>query len=190
MIAQLRGEIVDKLTNSIVVDVNGIGYEVLVSTLDYDQLLENETIKLYTYLAVRENAQDLYGFTSQSAKQLFSLLIGVNGVGPKVALSILSLGEPSHIKNAIASKNVAFVQSASGVGKKGAEKIILDLKDKVSATGDESPLLDDLVTDDDAHAALVSLGYSSAQSYQVLAKLDDKLDTEQRIKQALKELSK
>jgi len=190
MIAQIKGEIVDKLDGAVVIDVGGVGYQVLVTDLDFDQLLLNETVKLYTHFAVRENAQDLYGFTDQAAKRLFNLLISVNGVGPKAGLSILSLGEASQIKNAIASKNVAFIQSANGVGKKGAEKIILDLKDKVGVTGEDSLLLDDLDSQDDAYSALVMLGYSPAQARQALARVDSKLGTEERIKLALKELSK
>ncbi len=188
MIAQLRGEIVDKTANSVVIDVQGVGYEVLLSSLDLDQCSAGQTLKITTYLAVRENALDIYGFLNPAAKQLFLLLTSVSGVGPKVGLSILSLGEPSAIKSAIAQENVAYITSANGVGKRGAEKVIVELKDKVGVAGSASVLLDPASpAGDDAFEALVSLGYSAAQATQSLSGKEGSV--EERIKAALKELN-
>ncbi len=108
---------------------------------DLGLVVAGAEVTLHTYFAVRENAQELYGFIQPESKRLFELLLGVSGVGPKVAMSISSLGEPAEIKSAIASSNVAYVQSANGVGKRGAEKVIVELKDKVGATGDDSFVL-------------------------------------------------
>ncbi len=190
MIAHIAGEVTDKRQGSVVVDVAGVGYEVHVTERDLDSINTKGSVLLHTYFAVRENAQDLYGFMSTESKRLFELLLGVSGVGPKVAMSITSLGEPGQIKSAIAGSNVAFIQSANGVGKRGAEKVIVELKDKVGATGDDSFVLDELYQSDDASAALVSLGYSQVQATQALSKVDATKSVEDRIKAALAELSR
>jgi len=131
MIAHVFGTVAEKFNTSVIVDVHGIGYEVQVSTGDYEKALLNEEVKFYTYHHVREQAQELFGFSSLAAKKLFELLITVQGVGPKAALAVLSLGESETVRNAIANSDSAFVQKASGVGKKTAERVVIDLSDKV-----------------------------------------------------------
>ncbi len=190
MIAHILGEVVDKEAASVIVDVSGVGYEIKTTQKVIDSCNVGESVKFYTYFAVRENAQDLYGFTSKESKRLFELLLSVSGVGPKVAISIAGLGEPGEVKSAIASSNVAYVQSANGVGKRGAEKVIVELKDKVGAIGEDSFILDGLSAGDDAAAGLVALGYSQQQANQALAKVDASLSPEERITTALKELSR
>lgn len=190
MIAHVAGEVTDKNASSVIVDAGGIGYEIHVTEGDLEQIGSGSSVLLHTYFAVRENAQDLYGFLASDTKRLFELLLGVSGVGPKVALSIVGLGNASQVKSAIASSNIAYIQSANGVGKRGAEKVIVDLKDKVGMIGDESFVLDDMSHGDDALAALIALGYSSSQAIQALSKIDSKKDIESRVKGALAELSK
>ena len=131
MIAHLQGTIAEKFINNIIIDVHGVGYEVTVSALDYDSATLGEERKFYTYHAIRENSEDLYGFSSLAAKKIFELLISVQGIGPKAAIAILSLAEAEEVRNAIANANSAFIAKASGVGKKTAERIIVDLRDKV-----------------------------------------------------------
>ncbi len=189
MIAHVVGEVTDKKLNSVIVDVGGLGYEVHVTQTDIEQIKVQSSVRLHTYFAVRENAQDLYGFTSPESKRLFELLLGVSGVGPKVAMSIAGLGEAAQIKSAIASSNVAFIQSASGVGKRGAEKVIVELKDKVGILGDDSFAAEGLAGNDDALEALASLGYSTAQASKALSRVDAGLSVEDRIKAALAEIN-
>ena len=190
MIAHIAGEVADKRVNSVVVDVNGIGYEVHLTERDLEQVGASGRVTLHTYFAVRENAQELYGFLTPESKRLFELLLGVSGVGPKVAMAITSLGEAGQVKSAIAAGNVAYIQSANGVGKRGAEKVIVELKDKVGVTGDDSFVVDQLQSGDDAAAALVALGYSQAEANKALGSVDAQLGVEERIKAALAEMNK
>ena len=189
MIAQLVGEVVDKSSDSLVLDVSGVGYEVKATSTDLDQCLHGTQAKLFTYFAVRENAQELYGFLTLEAKRLFELLLSVSGVGPKVALSIVGLGEPVDVRSAIANNNVAYIVGANGVGKRGAEKVIVELKDKVGRISETMLKSDNLQIRDDALEGLISLGYSRQQAAQCLSRIDSSLSPEQRITQALKELS-
>ena len=190
MIAHVAGEVVDKRISSVIIDVGGIGYEVNLSERDMETVPANGSAKLHTYFAVRENAQELYGFLTADSKSLFELLLGVSGVGPKVAMSIVGLAPAAEVKSAIASSNVVFVQSASGVGKRGAEKIIVELKDKVGVMGEDSFMVDQLNQSDDAVAALVALGYSANEANKALAGVDTGLDVEARVKAALSEMNK
>ena len=131
MIAHLRGKIEEKFGNALILDVNGVGYEISVPTPDFEVCNLGEERKFYTYHQVRENAEELYGFSSLAAKKIFELLISVQGVGPKAAIAILSLAEAEEVRNAIANADAAFISKASGVGKKSAERVIVDLRDKV-----------------------------------------------------------
>lgn len=186
MIAHVSGVLVEKFVSSVIVDVNGLGYEVHVSSLDYEELALGEPVKLYTHHHVREQEQSLFGFTTLSAKRLFELLISVQGIGPKAALSILSLAPSEHVRAAIANGDTGMIQKASGIGKRSAERVVVDLKDKVGlavsvpATGAGAP------THNDALDALVALGYSLADASNALQDVDPALPTEERIKQALK----
>ena len=121
MIAHLHGTITEILPASVIIDVGGVGYEVIISAPDAEQVHLDDKYKFYTYHAIRENGEDLYGFSSLAAKRLFEMLISVNGIGPKAAINILSLGTPEEVRNAIANTDAAFISKASGVGKKSAE---------------------------------------------------------------------
>lgn len=189
MIARIKGVVVEKpAPNQIIVDVNGVGYEVNVPSIEFDDALIDQDIILYTYDHVRESSRDLFGFTNTSSKDLFELLLGVSGVGPRGALAIMSLGEAGQIRKAIAGGNVAFVAGASGVGKRIAERVTVDLKDKVGVVAGQV-VEDGADSGDDALDALKALGYSAGQASQALSKIDGTLDTQARIKAALKELA-
>lgn len=191
MIAHVRGKIVEKFNNALIVDVNGVGYEVTVSALDFDSCSLDEEKKFYTYHSVRENAEELYGFSSLMAKKLFELLISVQGVGPKAGMAILSLAEPEEVRNAIANADAGFISKASGVGKKSAERVIVDLRDKVGipskyGTTEVEYKVGDGETDE-ALDALMALGFSLKEATTALEKIDPKLTVEERIKLALKQ---
>jgi holliday junction DNA helicase RuvA len=188
MIAHVRGEVVEKTGNALIIDAGGIGYEVQVATSDFEGATLGEAIKLYTHDHWRENAHELFGFSHLTAKRLFELLISVSGVGPKMALAILSVGDVESTRSAIALSDVAFIQRANGVGKRIAERITVDLKDKVGAPGTtltpDTPMAG--VPADDALDALLALGYSMQQANEALGQVDASLTVQARVKQALR----
>lgn len=187
MIAHVSGEVVEKTQNSLIVDVGGIGYEVLVATNDFSGAILNQKIKLYTHDHLRENSHELFGFSHLGAKRLFEMLISVSGVGPKMALAVLNLGDSQTIGGAIAAGDSVFVGRASGVGKRLAERIIVDLKDKIGLPGLAANIgTMPHVSGDDALDALLALGYNLQQSNEILNKLDPTLDVQSKVKQALK----
>ncbi|HWT40770.1 MAG TPA: Holliday junction branch migration protein RuvA [Dongiaceae bacterium] len=188
MIAHVTGVVSEKFGNSVIVDVHGIGYEVQVALGDFDSALLEEPIKFYTYHHIREQAQDLFGFSSLAAKKLFELLITVQGVGPKAALSILSLGESETVRNAIASGDSGFVAKASGVGKKIAERVVVDLSDKVGlpVTVSHSTGVSVVPAGDEALEALMALGYTLQDALGALETVPKDLPTAERVTQALR----
>lgn len=183
MIAHLSGQLVEKMPSTLIVDVNGVGYEVQVASADFEQAVVGSQVKVFTHDHLRENAHELFGFSDIGAKHLFEQLISVSGVGPKMALAILSLGDAGGIRSAIAGGDSAFVQRASGVGKRIAERIVVDLKDKVGAVGVSFAQF--MPKGDDALDALLALGYSLQQAGDALKDIDATLETQVRIKQAL-----
>ncbi len=193
MIAHLAGTVTEKFMNSIIVDVHGVGYELTISAPDAEQTNLHDEVKFYTYHSVRENAEELYGFLSLAAKKLFEMLISVNGVGPKAAMAILSLGSAEDVRNAIANTDAAFIAKASGVGKKSAERVIVDLRDKVGqpshygATETKFSLTSNTAPDDEALDALIALGFPLKEATAALAEVDPTLSVEERIKLALKQ---
>lgn len=189
MIAHIEGKILEKNTKFLVIDVSGIGYQVFASTNTLaDSGSIGETVSLWTYLAVRENALDLYGFETMDEKNFFELLIGVSGIGPKNALSILSLAPIETLRKAIGSGDTTYMTKVSGIGKKTAEKIVVELRDKLSKLGhgDEDG---SLKGEADVLEALQSLGYSGSEIREALKKIDPQTtDTNTKIKEALKVL--
>lgn len=185
----LTGTVSEKIANLVVLDIRGVGYGLLVPAEDFNRLLVGDPVKLYVYEHIRENTHDLYGFSKLETKQLFDQLLGVNGVGPKMALSILSIGSVSQVLAGIAGGEVKFLQSASGVGKRVAERVIVELKDKVglASTGADA-LLERAGAHikDEAVQALTALGYSSEDAAQALVDVAKDLPTEERVKQALR----
>ena len=190
MIAHVFGKVAEKFNGSLVIDVHGVGYEVSVATNDFDAVTLDQEVKFYTYHHVREQTEELFGFSSLAAKKLFEMLITVQGVGPKAALAILSLGDAEQVRNAIANADSGFVQKASGVGKKTAERVVVDLSDKVGLPTHygraEEPLQTELNTSDEALEALMALGYTLADATKALENVDINLPTAQRVTEALK----
>ncbi len=189
MIATLRGEITEKNTG-IVIECGGVGYGVLVTLSDFGVLHTGETTKLYIYEHIKEDAHSLFGFVSPDTKKLFEQLLGVKNVGPKVALSILDVGPVAGVRLAIAEGDVKALQTAKGVGKRAAEQVVVELRDKMGTpVGDAAESLISragINQNDEALQALVSLGYTENDAAAALAEIEPTLSVEDRIKQALK----
>lgn len=189
MIATLEGTIDQKIGDQVVLKCGGVGYGLLVTFEDFGALNTGDETKLFIYEHIRENAHDLFGFRNLETKFLFEQLLSVNGVGPKMALAILSVASASHVRQAIAAGDTKFISQATGVGKRVAERVVVDLKDKVGLTSDDNAT-DFLTTSanpsDEALQGLVALGYSVQDAANALKGIDDKLSTEERIKLALK----
>lgn len=189
MIAALSGKISEKIGDIVIINCGGVGYGVAVTFEDFGALNSGEETKLYIYEHIRENTHDLFGFRNLQTKQLFEQLLTVNGVGPKMALAVMSLAGSNQVRQAIAAGDTKFISQASGVGKRVAERVIVDLKDKVGLASDENAT-DFLTTTanpgDEALQALVALGYSVQDAAEALKKVDDNLPTEDRVKLALK----
>lgn len=188
MIATLSGIVAEKLAGLLVLEVTGTGYGLLVTNEDFSLLTIGEPAKIYVHEHIRENAYDLYGFCSLDSKQLFEQLLDVNGVGPKMALNILGVGTADAVRAAIAAGDTKFIQAASGVGKRVAERVIVELKDKVGLVSSEgaTDFLQGPALQDEAMQALVTLGFTAQDAALALQKIDNKLSTEERVKQALK----
>lgn len=190
MIATLSGVISEKLMDMVVLDVNGVGYGLQVTAEDFGRLTTGEQAKLYVYEHIREQAFDLFGFVQLDTKKLFEQLLGVKNVGPKVALAVLDIGTAPAVRGAIAAGDVKLLQSAKGVGKRAAEQIVVELRDKVGLTASEAAegivLRPGVVNGDEAIEALVSLGYSAQDATAALQDIDPTLSVEERITLALK----
>ena len=187
MIAHLTGKIIDKNLNTLIIDVMGVGYEVAVPTSDTSRLILGETASLKIYHHIREQSQELFGFLELGSKELFKLLITVQGIGPKAALAILSIGEFEAVRSAIARGDSKYIQQASGVGKKTAERVCVDLSDKIGVPSVMSAELvqTELNTDDEAVETLMALGYNLTDATALLSGIDVKLTTQERVKLAL-----
>ncbi len=184
MIATLEGTVSENNADYIVLDVGGVGYGVFVAGEDHSVLQTGTKTKLYIYEHIREVAHDLFGFVLPESKKLFEQLLSVNGVGPKMALSILNLGSSKNVASSIANQDAEYIKQASGVGKKVAERIVLDLKDKVGIAGSFVGATQS--TSDEAVQGLIALGYTLPDAQNALAEINPKLPTADRIKQALK----
>jgi Holliday junction DNA helicase RuvA len=190
MIAHVSGVVVEKFGSSVIVDVHGIGYEIQLAAGDFDATVLDTSVKYYTYHHIREQSQELFGFSSLTAKKLFELLITVQGIGPKAALAILSLGDSETVRNAIASGDAVFITRASGVGKKTAERVVVDLSDKVGhaiRTDVDSIGFSRIIPgNDEALEALMALGYNLNDATKALEGISTELSTSERITQALR----
>jgi Holliday junction DNA helicase RuvA len=180
MIARLRGKRAGLSGAGLVLDVNGVGY--LVQATPSVLRRDSAELTVETYLHVREDALQLYGFGSVEERDLFVHLLGVNGVGPKVALAIVSGSSPGELRRAIALEDTARFEAIPGIGKKTAQRVVLELKEKLG-TGVEVPAP---VTDLVARDALVELGYSVPDAERALAGVDPELPPEQRVREALR----
>ncbi len=188
MISSLAGTVRYKDLNHLVIDISGVGYKVAVTTDVAFEATLSQPIFLWTYLAVRENALDLYGFLERDGLEMFELLITVSGIGPKTALSILNVASPTTLRQAVGSADPSYLTRVSGIGKKNAEKIVLELKDKVSYSEVDTTL--NTRGEGDALEALVSLGYSERDAREALKKVSKETkDAGERVRQALRVLS-
>lgn len=193
MIDYLSGPLAEKTPAYVVVDCGGVGYEVNITLIDYGILERSESAKLYIQEAIREDAHLLYGFLDRESRELFRMLIGVSGVGPNTARLILSALSPSQLQGTIASGDAHALKAVKGIGAKTAERIIIDLKDKINAAEGTLSLHTPVTTEsyEEALAALVMLGFTAPQSQKALRKLyadNSGLTAEQAIKLALKML--
>ena len=193
MISHLNGKLTEKNPTNVVIECNGIGYFVYISLQTYSQIPDRENILLQTHLVIREDAHILYGFYSKLERELFKLLISVSGVGPSIAITMLSSMTTEQIQHAIASQDVALIKSVKGIGEKTAQRVIVDLRDKMQKTFNIS---NDLLTTDntiknETLIALEVLGFSrkiSEKTVLTLLKENPDISLEELIKQALKKL--
>lgn len=198
MISFLHGKLVEALPTQAILDVHGVGYDVLIPLSSYDKLpAPGETVKILTHLAVREDAQVLYGFMTVAERELFRMLIHtVSGIGPKLALNILSGMNPVAFRGAVANGDVKALSQISGVGKKTAERIVVELRDKIGAAGawEASSAARTLSAADqkinDAVLALMALGFKQPEAHDsiraALAMLGDNATVEALVRSALK----
>jgi holliday junction DNA helicase RuvA len=190
MIATLEGLVTEKIGDLVVLECAGVGYGLYVTFEDFGALETGNPAKLYVYEHIRENSHDLFGFKQIATKSLFEQLISVKGVGPKMGLAILSVAKADSVRSAIASGDTKFISQANGVGKRVAERVVVDLKDKVGlASSDDATgflTASSANPNDEALQGLVALGYSVQDAAKALEKIDNKLAPAERIKQALK----
>ncbi|WP_026776705.1 Holliday junction branch migration protein RuvA [Polaribacter sp. Hel_I_88] len=193
MITQVRGRLVEKSPTEVVVDCNGVGYLLHISLNTFSGLPADENVVLYTHLSIREDAHTLFGFINKTEREVFKLLISVSGVGPSIARTMCSSMTSEEIQNAIASENVAVIQSVKGIGAKTAQRVIVDLKDKILKTFDVDAIsyTESNTNKDEALSALDVLGFHKKQSEKIVnAVLKENPDAtvEKIIKLALKNL--
>ena len=194
MITQLQGKLVEKNPTNVVIDCHGVGYFVNISLNTYAALPEGEAIKLYTYLQIKEDAHILYGFLTKAEREVFVLLISVSGVGAGTARTMLSSLTAAQVRNAIVNGEVATIQSVKGIGAKTAQRVVLDLKDKMLKLQDfaDAPISAVSTHKEEALSALEVLGFVRKQAEKVVDKIvqaaPDSLSVEDIIKQALKSL--
>lgn len=201
MIAFVRGELAAVEEEKVIIDVGGLGYNVFVSASTFSKLpLEGREVKLYTYMNVKEDLMQLYGFLTKDELQVFKLIIGVSGIGPKGGLGILSQLSPDDLRFAVASKDVKAISAAPGIGKKTAEKLILELKDKLSIedvlnhSSEEEHAVSstsmNYEVQSEAVQALVALGYGNTEALKAVkqVEIDENTSVEAVLKKALKYL--
>ncbi len=193
MITHIEGRLVEKSPTDIVIDCNGLGYSVNISLHTFSQLSNEEHVKLYTHLQVREDSHTLYGFSTKLEREIFRLLISVSGVGASIARTMLSSLSPEHVMDAIAQNDIATIQSVKGIGSKTAQRVILDLKDKIIKVYglDEVSQVSSNTNKNEALSALETLGFARKQAEKVCNKIvqeDPHASVETIIKLALKNL--
>ncbi len=193
MITHIQGKLIEKNPTSIVIDCNGVGYSINISLHTFSQIPEKENVKLFTHLQIREDSHTLFGFSSKLEREIFRLLISVSGIGASIARTMLSSLSPNQVMDAIAQNDIATIQSVKGIGSKTAQRVVLDLKDKILKVYG----LDDVSTTssntnkNEALSALETLGFARKQAERVcdiVVKENPNASVEIIIKQALKNL--
>jgi len=183
----MQGTVVEIGPKSCILDVSGVGYKIYTTDEALRSMKMDSICTLSTHLAVRENALDLYGFSDQDSLSLFELLINISGIGPKTAVGIMNVSTPQTLRRAVSSGDLAYLTKVSGIGRKLAEKIILELREKLSAYGEEEH--QDLKGETDALEALRSLGYSEREAREALKKIaGEDISAGDKVKKALKVL--
>ena len=176
MIALLSGVVVEKTTTSVLIETSGgVGYDVTMTSADALSVVVGEKLCVYTYLKVSDSAQELFGFKTTAARDFFKILLTVSGIGPKSALNVLSLGDIENIQNAIARSDVKYLTAVQGMGKKTAERLVVELKNKFTVRGNSSESLAGAVDSGplgEAVEALISMGYSQAEARDTVQSLD------------------
>jgi len=193
MITHLKGKLVEKNPTYVVIDCGGVGYFLNISLHTFSKIGDEESIRLYTHLQVKEDSHTLFGFSEKTEREIFRLLLSVSGIGASIARTMLSSLNPEQVKNAIASGDVATIQSIKGIGAKTAQRVILDLKDKILKVYDmdEVSLQSNNTTKEEALSALEVLGFARRQSEKIVDRVlaqDTSMSVEAVIKQALKNL--
>jgi len=189
MIAKITGKIEYMKDNYVVVDVNGVGYQIFVTDFTLGKLAGKNEISLNIFTYVKEDTLALYGFIDLAEKEMFELLISISGIGPKAAMGILSIAEPKTIRAAILNDDYSVLTRVSGVGKKTAERVVLELKNKVADMSVEEK--EEAFSDSEALEALQSMGYSLNEAREALKNIPSEVgDISEKIKIALKELGK
>ena len=193
MITHIQGKLVEKNPTDLVVEASGVGYLLNISLHTYSKIPNSELVRLYTHLQVREDSHTLYGFMEKSEREVFRLLISVSGIGASTARSMLSSMTPKQVSEAIASGDVATIQSIKGIGAKTAQRVIIDLKDKILKTFDidEVSISQSNTNKNEALSALDVLGFTRKQTERLVDKIinaDPEINVENIIKQALKNL--
>ena len=192
MITQIKGRLIEKSPTQLVIDCNGIGYSVNISLYTFSKLSDEENIKLFTHLIIKEDSHSLFGFLTKSERELFRLLISVSGVGASTARVMLSSLSPSEIVSAIANEKVSIVQSIKGIGSKTAQRIILELKDKILGIENNENDFELIPKEiEEAISALEVLGYSRKQTAKLVSKIksdEPEISTEALIKRSLNNL--
>lgn len=190
MISYITGKIIHLDEKFVILENNGLGYKLFLSTDNMLKHKEGEIASFWTYMAVRENSLDLYGFSTKEENSFFELLLDVSGIGPKSALSILNVAPVETLKRAIATGDTAYMNKVSGIGKKTAEKIIIELRDKLLSYKDEEGIKS-FRDEGDIIEALKSLGYSQTEARDTVKKIPTEIEkTNEKIKEALKILAK
>ncbi len=193
MIAHIQGKLVEKLPTEVLIDCGGVGYQVNISLHTYSLIPDTENIKLFTYLQIKEDSHTLFGFVEKSEREIFKMLLSVSGIGASIARTMLSSLEPKQIIQALASGDVATIQSIKGIGSKTAQRAILDLKEKVLKIYnlDEVSIVQNNTNKDEALSALEVLGFNKKLAEKVVDKVvreNPEASVETIIKQALKNL--
>jgi|TARA_B110000027_G_C16033656_1_gene262064 Holliday junction DNA helicase RuvA len=193
MITQLKGRMIEKSPTELVIDCNGVGYLVNISLNTFSKLTDSESVSLFTHLQVKEDSHTLFGFFEKTERNLFRQLISVSGIGASTARTMLSSLNPGEIQSAIISGNVSIIQSVKGIGLKTAQRVIIDLKDKVSLISENDQFIGNIsnTNQDEALSALEVLGYSRKQTSKVIEMLinnSPEMSVEELIKGALNKL--
>jgi len=193
MITQIKGRLLEKTPTELVIDCNGVGYLINISLNTFSKLGDSESLSIYTHLQVKEDSHTLFGFFDKIERNLFRQLISVSGIGPSIARTMLSSLSPNEIQNAIISGNVSTIQSVKGIGLKTAQRVIIDLKDKVNIESESQHFSSNFynTNQDEALSALEVLGYSKKQTRKVVEILlneNPEMSVEQLIKGALNKL--